>query len=307
VRVGADGRTISTKLLSPLGKRRLRRTRARILEGTAIRPAIGVDGRAGRIDAADARGLRGASCRRAATASSYASMVFHFRTESAGETPADMAARIERMSCRDLLLEYDFMHGLAPKAKLHHEEIFHVAFAMLIAARRLSTESRDVLIAQWDALGRTDAGLMPGAARRALLEGCLRAHLRERRSRRRQRAGDAGLRSDASTPSNPTIGRTLLAREVARAVNSYWTKPSSSPAAENEQSGECRRQVRDQIHFFPASSCRPARLLRAIRADLFLVSGRECRADRVAATTGRRWAPRQNETFSRLFPRRPNP
>jgi hypothetical protein len=77
---------------------------------------------------------------------------WRFRAEIPGANPEDMASRIGHMTCRDLLWEYDFMHGLAPKAKLQHEEVFQVAFAMFIAARRLGNEARDSLLAQWDLL-----------------------------------------------------------------------------------------------------------------------------------------------------------
>jgi len=77
---------------------------------------------------------------------------WHFRTEILGSSPAALASRIENMSCSDLLWEYDFMRGIAPKAKLQHEEIFHVSLAMFIAAKQLGTEARDSLIAQWDPL-----------------------------------------------------------------------------------------------------------------------------------------------------------
>lgn len=76
----------------------------------------------------------------------------HFKAEIVDQTPDVMASRIRRMRCRDMLWEYDFMRGLAPKAKLQHEEIFHVAFAMLIAAKQLGNDARDALIAQWDTL-----------------------------------------------------------------------------------------------------------------------------------------------------------
>jgi len=76
----------------------------------------------------------------------------HFKAEIVDQSPGVMATRIQRMSCRDMLWEYDFMRRIAPKAKLQHEELFHVAFAMLIAAKGLGTETRDSLIAQWDTL-----------------------------------------------------------------------------------------------------------------------------------------------------------
>jgi TonB C terminal len=77
---------------------------------------------------------------------------WRFRTEIVGASPEQLAARIEHMTCRDLLWEYDFMQRLAPRAKLQHEAIFHVAFAMYVAARQLGGEARDSLIAQWDTL-----------------------------------------------------------------------------------------------------------------------------------------------------------
>jgi len=56
------------------------------------------------------------------------------------------------MRCRDLLWEYDFMKRRAPKAKLEHEGIFHVPFAMYLAAGRVNEAARDALIHEWPKL-----------------------------------------------------------------------------------------------------------------------------------------------------------
>jgi TonB family protein len=69
-----------------------------------------------------------------------------------GDQPAENAARLERMRCRDLLWEFDFMKRRAPKAKLLHEDIFQVAFAMFLAAGDFRESARDALIGQWSGL-----------------------------------------------------------------------------------------------------------------------------------------------------------
>jgi TonB family protein len=69
-----------------------------------------------------------------------------------GDEPAADAARIERMRCADLLWEYDFMKRRAPKARLEHEKIFQVPFAMFLAAGNVSERGRDALIAEWPKL-----------------------------------------------------------------------------------------------------------------------------------------------------------
>jgi len=155
VRVGADGRTISTRLLTRSGN------------GVYDERARGFWKRQPFVPALDAAGRPVESTVR--TRATYSVKLppegagftnrrngWRFRTEvidaPAAEQSERLAARLGRMSCGDLLWEYDFMHALAPKAKLQHEEIFHVAFAMLIAAKNLGTEARDALIAQWDTL-----------------------------------------------------------------------------------------------------------------------------------------------------------
>jgi hypothetical protein len=77
---------------------------------------------------------------------------WRFRTEVLGSEPAAMISRIERMTCRDVLWEYDFMRRVAPRAKLENEEIFRVAFAMYIASKRIAGEARESLIAQSETL-----------------------------------------------------------------------------------------------------------------------------------------------------------
>jgi hypothetical protein len=77
---------------------------------------------------------------------------FNYSSSIEGYSPADTSTRLSSMSCRDLLWEYVFMHQVVPKADLSHEELFHVAFAMLIAGGHLSPDTRDALIGQWTAL-----------------------------------------------------------------------------------------------------------------------------------------------------------
>jgi hypothetical protein len=151
VRVGADGRTISTRLLSRSGNGVYDERVRGFWKAQPFVPALGADGKP-MESTLRARAVYAVRLPPGGDGLVNRINGFHFRTEIAGEKPGDLAARIEGMSCHDLLWEYDFMHGIAPKAKLHHEEIFHVALAMLIAARQMSTESRDALIAQWDAL-----------------------------------------------------------------------------------------------------------------------------------------------------------
>ncbi len=69
-----------------------------------------------------------------------------------GNQPADIAARLGRMRCADLLWEFDFMNRRAPKSTLDHEEIFTVAFGMFLAAGNISQTARDALIADWSKL-----------------------------------------------------------------------------------------------------------------------------------------------------------
>jgi hypothetical protein len=69
-----------------------------------------------------------------------------------GNKPTDDALRMQRMRCADLIWEFDFMKHRARKARLDHEEIFHVAFALFLAAGNVSESARDALIAEWPKL-----------------------------------------------------------------------------------------------------------------------------------------------------------
>jgi hypothetical protein len=73
-------------------------------------------------------------------------------SDIAGNRPADDAARIQRMRCADLIWEFDFMKSRVRKAALHHEEIFHVAFALFLAAGSVTESARAALIAEWPQL-----------------------------------------------------------------------------------------------------------------------------------------------------------
>jgi hypothetical protein len=151
VTVGPDGRTLSTRLLTRSGSGVYDERVRGFWKNQPFVPAIDATGHPQtttlRVRNFLAREDAQKGVSRARTSAGY-----HFRSEIVGRDLDVMAARIARMSCQDLLWEYDLMRGLAPKAKLQHEEIFHVAFAMFIAAKQLGNEARDSLIAQWDTL-----------------------------------------------------------------------------------------------------------------------------------------------------------
>jgi len=151
VHVGADGRTQSTKLLTRSGNGVYDERVRGFWKDQPFVPAIDADGRP--VDSVLVmRATYTVKLPPGVDSLLNRHNGWRFRTAIVDSNPAAMATRIGRMSCRDLLWEYDFMRGLAPKAKLQHEEIFHVAFAMLIAAKHLGNEARDSLIAQWDTL-----------------------------------------------------------------------------------------------------------------------------------------------------------
>jgi len=77
---------------------------------------------------------------------------FRNHSEVAGNTADQNSKLVERMRCRDLLWEYDFMRMRAPKAKLDHEDVFHVAFAMFLASGNVNDDARDALIREWPVL-----------------------------------------------------------------------------------------------------------------------------------------------------------
>jgi TonB family protein len=83
---------------------------------------------------------------------------FRNHSDVEGDQSAESAGRIERMRCRDLVWEHDFMQRRARRANLVHEDIFHVAFAMFLASG-VNESSRDALIDQWSGLvGQVLAG-----------------------------------------------------------------------------------------------------------------------------------------------------
>ncbi len=77
---------------------------------------------------------------------------FRNHSEVEGNDAAENAGRVERMRCRDMLWELDLMANRAPKASLDHEEIFHVPFAMFLAADSVRESARDALIREWSTL-----------------------------------------------------------------------------------------------------------------------------------------------------------
>ena len=77
---------------------------------------------------------------------------FRNHSEIEGTPAAENAARFERMRCRDMIWEFDFMTRRAPKARFDHEETFHIPFAMFLAARSLKESARDALIQDWSSL-----------------------------------------------------------------------------------------------------------------------------------------------------------
>lgn len=74
------------------------------------------------------------------------------RSDIEGNQGADDAARVQRMRCRDLLWEHDFMKRRAPKARLDREAVFLVPFAMYVAAGGVNEAARDALIRDWQKL-----------------------------------------------------------------------------------------------------------------------------------------------------------
>src|SRR6185295_7882867 len=151
VRVGADGHTRSTKLLTRSGNGVYDERVRGFWKDQRFVPALDAEGNP--VEST----VRTRASYYVKTPPEGAGLVnrvngWRFRTEVVNSDPAAIASRIGHMTCRDLLWEYHFMRGLAPKARLQHEEIFHIAFAMLIAARGFSLDARDSLIAQWDTL-----------------------------------------------------------------------------------------------------------------------------------------------------------
>jgi hypothetical protein len=151
VTVGPDGRTIDTRLVTRSGSGVFDERVRGFWKGQPFLPALDATGRprAATLRIRNQYSVkpmsRGVGLRKNGEG-------FHFNAEVLDQNPIEVAARIEHMTCRDFLWDYDFMQRIAPKAQLWHEDLFHVAFAMLIAAKKLSNESRDALIHQWEPL-----------------------------------------------------------------------------------------------------------------------------------------------------------
>ncbi len=151
VRVGADGHVLSTRLLTRSGNGVFDERVRGYWKNQPFVPALDAQGHPV-TSTVRLRAYYAVKVPQSGAGLVFRTNGWRFRAEALDVKPDDAALRIARMTCRDLLWEYDFMHGLAPKAKLQHEELFHVAFAMYIAAKQLGNEARDSLIAQWDTL-----------------------------------------------------------------------------------------------------------------------------------------------------------
>jgi len=151
VRIGADGHTISTMLVKRSGNGVYDERVRGFWKKQPFVPALDAGGRP--IESTlQTRAIYSVKLPPGGEGLIGRRNGWRFRFEVLGSNPSERAERIARMTCQDLLWEYDFMHAIAPKAKLQHEQIFHVAFAMLIAERHLDIETRDSLIAEWDPL-----------------------------------------------------------------------------------------------------------------------------------------------------------
>jgi hypothetical protein len=152
--VGADGRTVSTRLVTHTDNGVFDERVRGFWKYQRFVPTLDADGRPRasvlRIESRfSARDLPP----RKSPEYQLLTQKWKFDSSIEGRSPGDMAARVARMTCRDFLWEYDFMKKQSPKrAKLEHEELFHVAFAMFISARQIANESRDALIEQWPTL-----------------------------------------------------------------------------------------------------------------------------------------------------------
>ena len=154
VSVGADGRTISTRLVTHSDNGIFDERVRGFWKDQRFVPTLDADGRprAAMLRIESSFSSRDVP-RRKSPEYQLLTQKWKFDSTIEGRSPSDMAARVARMTCRDFLWEYDFMKKQSPKrAKLEHEELFHVAFAMFISARQITDESRDALIKQWSTL-----------------------------------------------------------------------------------------------------------------------------------------------------------
>jgi hypothetical protein len=154
VTVGADGRTMSTRLVTHTDNGVFDERVRGFWKDQRFVPTLDADGRP-RVSVLRIESSFSSLDVPSRKPPEYQLVAQKWKFDSSieGRSPGDMAARIARMTCRDFLWEYDFMKKQARKrAKLEHEELFHVAFAMFIAARQITNESRDALIRQWSPL-----------------------------------------------------------------------------------------------------------------------------------------------------------
>jgi hypothetical protein len=144
--VDANGKVTGSQIVVPSGNGIFDERMRGYWKDTAFMPALDPEGQ----PATDT--LRIANTLRVAEKGSLWLKDLHNHSEIEGNHPAENAARLERMRCRDMLWEYDFMKRRAPKAKLLHEDIFQVAFAMFLAAGDFRESARDALIGEWSGL-----------------------------------------------------------------------------------------------------------------------------------------------------------
>jgi len=146
VTVGADGRVTATRLVERSGNGVFDERMRGYWKAQPFVPALDVHGQP-REDT-----LRATNTFTVDEGKGPALKMLRNHPDIEGNKPADNVARVGLMRCRDFLWEFDFMRRMAPKANLLHEELFHVPFAMFIAAGGVSEAARDALISEWDVL-----------------------------------------------------------------------------------------------------------------------------------------------------------
>jgi hypothetical protein len=146
VTVGADGRVTATRLVERSGNGIFDERMRGYWKAQPFVPALDVNGQP-REDT-----LRATNTFSVDDGKGPALKMLRNHADIEGNKPADNVARVGLMRCRDFLWEFDFMRRMAPKANLLHEDLFHVPFAMFIAAGGVSEAARDALIAEWDVL-----------------------------------------------------------------------------------------------------------------------------------------------------------
>jgi hypothetical protein len=146
VTIGVDGRVTGTRLVERSGNGIFDERMRGYWKAQPFVPALDVEGQP-REDT-----LRATNTFSVNEGKGPALKTLRNHSDIEGNKPADNIARMGLMRCRDFLWEFDFMRGMTPKANLLHEDLFHVPFAMFIAAGGVSETARDALIAEWDVL-----------------------------------------------------------------------------------------------------------------------------------------------------------